>query len=387
LDSKKIKAIINNGNQQFVEEIKDGRGKLTGSLITEDLKKEKEEKKQNTFVDGYEVPVKKEIKEIKDEFEMPKRKKEVKPTPVLQVVEEVFEMPKKKKPIVEEVKNVVPKEEPKALEEEEKKPSFSLETRFKNVSKPKIVPQSTPKNMMDAPIVHKHDASGILDQPVPTLKKKDSMAEKTLKKQFLSSRFNMTAVEQSGSNRDDREELEEFIASQGIKVSSKNFTTDKSNIAALFQKFDELGYGTLDGVSIRALLLHLGFPMYKKYIDVIVRLMDDDCSDSIDFDEFSEWWILMASHGFETLVSKTEKLYKMWDLFSAADEDMSGFLEFEECKTLFPVLVEECGCRKDEFDNTEMTHEDVLRMMYEIDENGDGRISFPELVKLMKLYE
>lgn len=206
---------------------------------------------------------------------------------------------------------------------------------------------------------------------------------KSLRKQYLSSKLRGTIKEIN----DDDKELEEYLQELGKTESIKNVITKEEEIAELFRKYDELGFGTLDSLSIRHLLTDLGFPLYKKYVDVIVRLMDQDGSDSIDYDEFSKWFHHISKNGFENMISKTEKLFKIWELFCSADDDHSGYLEFEECKTLIPVLIEECECRSNEFVGKEINHQDVLRLMHEIDDNGDGRLSFPELVHLMNVFE
>jgi Ca2+-binding EF-hand superfamily protein len=95
----------------------------------------------------------------------------------------------------------------------------------------------------------------------------------------------------------------------------------------------------------------------------MIRSVDDDCSGSIDFDEFL---VLMQSRVGA----------------GGPEQDLrQAFLQFDKSKTGY-ITKEDLKKTMIEFDNA-LTDEECNAMFSEVDLDGDGRITFREFRELM----
>lgn len=151
------------------------------------------------------------------------------------------------------------------------------------------------------------------------------------------------------------------------RVRSKKAKTKKlseQDIQNLKKEFDLIDVdksGELD-------LKELKFFMDKnnlepQFANLAVKLFDKDGNGQISFDEFIE---------FTKALGKLEKdpnvLQKM--LFSTLDKDGSGDLDVKEIHSFFNY-----------FSPEPITEEDVENIVANLDEDGDGKLSFNEIMR------
>jgi hypothetical protein len=55
----------------------------------------------------------------------------------------------------------------------------------------------------------------------------------------------------------------------------------------------------------------------------------------------------MAKGGFNELMKNLEVCHVIWEIFQQFDEDMSGFLEFDECREMLPMVIFKYNLRED----------------------------------------
>lgn len=65
----------------------------------------------------------------------------------------------------------------------------------------------------------------------------------------------------------------------------------------LFDSIDEDGSGTLEREEIDMLAKEMDTPLTERELDVAMATMDADGSGEVDFEEFSEWYLLMRKKG------------------------------------------------------------------------------------------
>ena len=66
---------------------------------------------------------------------------------------------------------------------------------------------------------------------------------------------------------------------------------------ALFDSIDEDGSGTLERDEIDKLAKEMDTPLTDRELDVAMATMDADGSGEVDFEEFSDWYLLMRKKG------------------------------------------------------------------------------------------
>jgi calcium-dependent protein kinase len=148
-----------------------------------------------------------------------------------------------------------------------------------------------------------------------------------------------------------------FIASQLLSKS------EKESLARVFKAIDKNGDGKL---SLEEILegydLFFGKSMDKHEIEDMFKRIDSDGSGFIDYSEF-----VVAAMAEKNLVTN-EKLQSAFRMF---DKDNSGFISADEIKEILG------------FGKT-LSEEAVNEVIKQVDENGDGQISFEEFAAMMK---
>ena len=137
-------------------------------------------------------------------------------------------------------------------------------------------------------------------------------------------------------------------------------------IRSLFQKYDEDGNGTLSRKELGGFLQgDLG--LSKAQVDMYTLILDKDGDKIISFDEFLSWFRSGDHFGLIDNNSRYSKVCKAVALFKKFDADNSETIDRAEFKNLMKSL----GYKKINFN----------KALLELDQNGDGVISFWEFLK------
>lgn len=162
--------------------------------------------------------------------------------------------------------------------------------------------------------------------------------------------------------------LKNFRAEQKLKQATLAFIvsqcltkeeTDK--MGEIFAAMDKNNDGMLSKEEIsEGYEEHFGIPIDDEELDKIFSAIDTDGSGAIDYSEF-----LMATMNEQQLMSK-EKLKQAFKMF---DKDNSGTISKQEIRDALGNLDEEVADK----------------MISEVDDNGDGEISFDEFERMMNM--
>jgi len=147
-------------------------------------------------------------------------------------------------------------------------------------------------------------------------------------------------------------------------VSNLSSKEEKNQLLTTFQALDLNGDGRLSRDElINGYQKIMGLTNVEEEVDAIMRAVDNNNSGSIDYTEF-----VMATINRQKLLSK-ERLEAVFKLF---DKDGNGYLTADELREIFNP-----GNTKEIDDNV---WNDLIK---EVDQNGDGKISYKEFKDMM----
>lgn len=145
---------------------------------------------------------------------------------------------------------------------------------------------------------------------------------------------------------------------------AKSVKLSKEELKSLKKEFDSIDAdhnGELDREELEKFMKKNNFEV--EFVNIAITLFDEDKNGRISFDEFVK---------FTQALSKLDKdpllLQKM--LFATLDQDNSGYLDEKEIFKFFK-----------HFSSEQITEEDVKNIMENLDTNGDGKLSFDEIMK------
>lgn len=148
-----------------------------------------------------------------------------------------------------------------------------------------------------------------------------------------------------------------FIASQ---LLSKQ---EKDNLARVFKAFDKNGDGKLSMDEVKTgYIEHYGRVMSDEDVEKMFKAVDSDNSGFIDYSEF----VVAAMN--EKQLTTNDKLQAAFKMF---DKDGSGVISASEIKEVLGF-------------GGNLDNAAIDAIIKQVDENGDGEISFEEFVTMMK---
>merc|ERR1712083_979079 len=150
-----------------------------------------------------------------------------------------------------------------------------------------------------------------------------------------------------------------FIASQLLSKS------ERDGLAKVFKAFDKDGDGKLSMQEVKdGYLDHYGKIMSDEEVEQMFNAVDTDKSGFIDYSEF----VVAAMN--ESQLTTNDKLQAAFKMF---DKDGSGIISPDEIKEVLS------------FGGTNQLSKGTIdAIVKQVDENGDGEISFEEFVDMMK---
>merc|ERR1711962_833782 len=157
--------------------------------------------------------------------------------------------------------------------------------------------------------------------------------------------------------------VNDFTTQQSSAFSTSNQqTTDILRDA--FLEFDQNSDGYISKDELHNVMSSFGYDVTQKELDEMVKLVDADGNDLIDFHEFSS-----LMEGYLSVVDVDQEIR---NLFAIIDINQDGFLSAKEIRSMMKKLGEKP--RK----------KDIRKMMKEADNNGDGKISYDEFKDLFQ---
>lgn len=148
-----------------------------------------------------------------------------------------------------------------------------------------------------------------------------------------------------------------FIAGQLVTK------TEKDDLARVFKAFDTNGDGKLSMDEVKTgYEKHYGISMTDDEIERMFRSVDSDNSGFIDYSEF----VVAAMN--EKQLTSNDKLQAAFKMF---DKDGSGVISADEIKDVLGF-------------GGNLDTKAIDTIIRQVDENGDGEISFEEFVAMMK---
>mmetsp|Transcript_10882 Transcript_10882/g.14158 ORF Transcript_10882/g.14158 Transcript_10882/m.14158 type:complete len:154 (-) Transcript_10882:70-531(-) len=148
------------------------------------------------------------------------------------------------------------------------------------------------------------------------------------------------------------------------QIKSSTLSEDaKAEIQEAFNMFDKDGDGHLTKVELRGVMKNLGQNFTDSELNEIMSTMDLDKNGTIEFNEFLA---MMGKKSMDT--TDEEELRRAFRVF---DDDDSGEIVISELRETFRKL------------GQNITDEELRDIVSEVDDDGDGTISFQEFVHIM----
>lgn len=132
----------------------------------------------------------------------------------------------------------------------------------------------------------------------------------------------------------------------------------------VFDQFDDED-GYLSVQKLGDVMKSLGYNMKKTQLKELMDQVDQDGSGTVDFEEF----LPLVAH--ELKKKEDEKFY--YTLFRILDKKKRGWIGVDDLRFILEGLAEE----------VDLTSEEINDMITDIDEDGNGQVSFQEFLTLM----
>mmetsp|Transcript_17443 Transcript_17443/g.27299 ORF Transcript_17443/g.27299 Transcript_17443/m.27299 type:complete len:526 (+) Transcript_17443:35-1612(+) len=167
-------------------------------------------------------------------------------------------------------------------------------------------------------------------------------------------------------NKDVQRYLRQFNYQSKLKKAitrclAKNMSSEpEQEVKRHFERLDKDGNGMLDAEELKFLLLDMGLAPAAAIDEAkaMLKAADENNDGRIDFEEFKAMW-------HRKLLSQHEQYIHR--VFAVFDDNGDGFIDAKELEN---VLGEDFS--------------DIKKMIEEVDENGDGKLSFAEFQRAMQ---
>ncbi|NEO57945.1 MAG: methyltransferase domain-containing protein [Okeania sp. SIO3B5] len=143
-------------------------------------------------------------------------------------------------------------------------------------------------------------------------------------------------------------------------MSKETTQLSLDELKQVFDSFDTDGNGSLSPEEVMNVLRYLGMNPSTEDIESIFISTDQDVSNTIEFDEFSQWIVDKVD-----ITSKNDLL----EIFRLIDLNNNGTISTGELQELLYGL------------NINVSDREIERLMQQADVNGNGLIEFDEFVK------
>jgi len=130
-----------------------------------------------------------------------------------------------------------------------------------------------------------------------------------------------------------------------------------------FKVYDKEGCGEIPTSMLGTVMKNLGHNLKPEQLTECIEAVDGDGSGSIDFEEFLQ---LMAKK-----TKEAEDEQELREAFRVFDKNNKGVIEAADLQVIFQCL------------DPDMTEEEVMQIIAEVDEDGSGTVDFEEFMKLM----
>ncbi|KAL6907301.1 hypothetical protein GGI43DRAFT_397066 [Trichoderma evansii] len=169
--------------------------------------------------------------------------------------------------------------------------------------------------------------------------------------------FNILAT--MNPNKRDNSSLTEF------NTRSNCLTDDEiADLKQAFSTFDQDGNGVITGKELGDVMRRLGLNPTEAELQDMIREIDTDNDDTIDFDEFVAMMTTKAQGQDEDM--------ELREAFKVFDRDGSGTISAAELRLVMQSIGEN------------LTNEMIDEMICAADQDGDGTIDYDEFVAIMK---
>lgn len=180
--------------------------------------------------------------------------------------------------------------------------------------------------------------------------------------------------EDGAGDSDSKEGAVSRKASTAQRISAMDPATllrKKNEIRAVFRMFDSGGDGSIEAHEIVKLLKATGWQGSDEEAQAIMQELDDDGSGEVSFDEFFSWCVetgigMNDGEGEDSVEEASERIFEM------LDADGSGTITASEMAGLFKQV-----CK-------DISEDDVMQLVNEWDDSGDGKLDREELEKMLR---
>eukprot|EP01047_Picozoa_sp_COSAG01_P077933 COSAG01_NODE_14217_length_1482_cov_0.761388_1_plen_462_part_10 len=178
------------------------------------------------------------------------------------------------------------------------------------------------------------------------------------------------AMSEMDADNSGQVDLSEFLAwwkrvGAEARAEMTKVSDNMNQLRELFEKLDADGSGSLEHDEIEKLIVtHLGMHLKPDELAAALNQMDADGSTEVSFAELYAWWTRDETQA--TFQNAIKRMEAVKEVFDTLDADHSDGLSREEVSRLAESL------------NAKLTKRDLDIAMQEMDEDGDGEVSFLE---------
>ena len=153
---------------------------------------------------------------------------------------------------------------------------------------------------------------------------------------------------------------------------------DSARYLEAFNRLDHDGSGTLNANDIETLLSRLGMEVTRGEVEEFITEVDEDGNGEISYAEFVDMLTLhrnsVLAGVIDELILTEAQVAELQDVFNLFDRDRDGSITADELGSVLASL----GMGPDQVDPDELSE-----MIAEVDDDGDGVISFDEFAIMM----